>query len=144
MFNSKKVKSRQFKKNKCSGREGGGGRGLGWGMHVNPWLIHVNVWQNPLQYCKVISLQLIKINEKKRICAILIGFIWNSVIGRTDIWWNKSGSGSFVHEKCSTSLIIREMLKKTIVTYHLAPVRMNTIKKSTVTNAGEKGTHLHC
>ena len=34
--------------------------GLGWGTHVNPWLIHVNVWQNPLQYCKVISLQLIK------------------------------------------------------------------------------------
>ena len=25
----------------------------------------VNVWQKPLQYCKVISLQLIKINEKK-------------------------------------------------------------------------------
>ena len=45
-----------------------GGRpegGLGWGTHVNPWLIHVNVWQKPLQYCKVISLQLIKINEKK-------------------------------------------------------------------------------
>ena len=36
----------------------------GWGTHVNPWLIHVNVWQNPLQYCKVISLQLTKINEK--------------------------------------------------------------------------------
>ena len=33
--------------------------GLGWGIHVNPWLIHVNVWQKPLQYCKVISLQLI-------------------------------------------------------------------------------------
>ena len=32
--------------------------------HVNPWLIHVNVWQKPLQYCKVVSLQLIKINEK--------------------------------------------------------------------------------
>ena len=43
-------------------REGG----LGWGIHVTPWLIHVNVWQNPLQYCKVISLQLIKINEKKK------------------------------------------------------------------------------
>ena len=40
--------------------------GLGWGIHVNPWLIHVNVWQKPLQSCKVISLQLIKINEKKR------------------------------------------------------------------------------
>ena len=24
------------------GREVGGG--LGWGTHVNPWLIHVNVW----------------------------------------------------------------------------------------------------
>ena len=40
--------------------------GLGWGIHVNPWLIHVNVWQKPLQYCKVISLQLIKINGKKK------------------------------------------------------------------------------
>ena len=39
--------------------------GLGWGIHVTPWLIHVNVWQNPLQCCEVISLQLIKINEKK-------------------------------------------------------------------------------
>ena len=40
--------------------------GLGWGIHVTPWLIYVNVWQNPLQYCKVISLQLIKINGKKK------------------------------------------------------------------------------
>ena len=38
--------------------------GSGWGIHVNPWLMHVNEWQKPLQYCKVISLQLIKINEK--------------------------------------------------------------------------------
>ena len=41
---------------------GWGGRwkgGSGWGTHVNPWLIHVNVWQKPLQYCKVITLQLI-------------------------------------------------------------------------------------
>ena len=47
---------------------GWGGRregGSGWGTHVNPWLIHVSVWQKPLQYCKVISLQLIKINGKK-------------------------------------------------------------------------------
>ena len=53
------------------GRTGGMGwrgrweGGSGWGTYVNPWLIHVNVWQKPLQYCKVISLQLIKINEKK-------------------------------------------------------------------------------
>ena len=48
---------------------GWGGRweaGSGWGTHVNPWLIHVNVWQKPQQYFKVISLQLIKINEKKK------------------------------------------------------------------------------
>ena len=58
---------------KCSGlvhwEDPEGGRregGSGWGTHVNPWLIHVNVWQNPLQYYKVISLQLIKINEKNK------------------------------------------------------------------------------
>ena len=45
-------------------REVGGGSE--WGAHVNPWLIHVNVWQKPLQYCKVISLQLIKIKGKKK------------------------------------------------------------------------------
>ena len=39
--------------------------GSGQGIHVNPWLIHVNVWQKPLQYYKVISLQLIKINGEK-------------------------------------------------------------------------------
>ena len=38
--------------------------GSGWGIHVTPWLIHVNVWQNPLKCCEVISLQLIK--KKKR------------------------------------------------------------------------------
>ena len=41
--------------------EGWGGTwegGLGWGTYIHPWLIHVNVWQKPIQYCKVISLQL--------------------------------------------------------------------------------------
>ena len=37
-----------------------------WGTHVYPWLIHVNVWQKPLQYCKVISLQLKLINYLKK------------------------------------------------------------------------------
>ena len=46
--------------------------GSGWGTHVNPWLIHVNVWQKSLQYCKVISLQLIKINGKKSIVSFKI------------------------------------------------------------------------
>ena len=37
----------------------GGGRGV-WdrGTHVHLWLIHVNVWQKPPQYCNIISLQL--------------------------------------------------------------------------------------
>ena len=51
-------------------------RGSGWGTHVNPWLIHVSVWQKPLQYCKVISLQLIEINEKKKVNGL------NSTIGQ--------------------------------------------------------------
>ena len=57
---------------------GWGGRqegGSGWGTHVNPWLIHVSVWQKPLQYCKVISLQLIKINEKKMLSRLVITFL---------------------------------------------------------------------
>ena len=47
------------------GWEGRREGGSGWGTHVNPWLIHVSVWQKPLQYYKVISLQLIKRKEKK-------------------------------------------------------------------------------
>ena len=46
---------------------GWGGRGeggSGWGTQVYPRLIHVNVWQNPLQCCKAISLKL-KLKKKK-------------------------------------------------------------------------------
>ena len=40
------------------GGEGGGRGGSGWRTHVYPWLNHVDEWQKPPQYCKVISLQL--------------------------------------------------------------------------------------
>ena len=48
---------------------GWGGRwegGSGWGIYVNLWLIYVNVWQKSLQYYKVITLQLIKTNGKRK------------------------------------------------------------------------------
>ena len=57
-------------------REGGSG----WGTHVTPWLIHVNVWQNPLQCCEVISLQLIKINEKKSNHFISLSCLVNHIV----------------------------------------------------------------
>ena len=54
--------------------------GSGWGIHVTPWLIHVNVWQNPLKCCEVISLQLIKINEKKKKFFLKSNKGWNMLI----------------------------------------------------------------
>ena len=55
-----------------------GGRwegGSGWGTHVNPWLIHVNVWQKPLQYFNYPPANKNKWKKKKD----WLNFRWNSV-----------------------------------------------------------------
>ena len=77
--------------------------GSGWGIHVTPWLIHVNV-RKVMQCCKVISLQLIKINEKKKKYTVVstteslhlsVGFL-NTELDSSDMTL-VVGSQSFSH-----------------------------------------------
>ena len=75
--------------------------GLGWGTHVNPWLIHFNVWQNPLQLKKnhlLFDLSIFKLLLKKS-------------------------------QRCKYALVIREMQLKT-TRYHFILTRMAKVKKS--------------
>ena len=59
--------------------------GMGWemggrfkreGTCIYLWLIHVDIWQKPIQYCKGIILQ-VKINKlKKKKSGLLLSFPW--------------------------------------------------------------------
>ena len=46
---------------------------LGWGTHVNPWLFHFNVWQNPPQIKKE---KKNKVKLVSQTCKIYICFIF--------------------------------------------------------------------
>ena len=89
--------------------------GSGWGIHVNPWLTHVNVWQKPLQYCKVISLQLIKINRKKNsgskntfVFAIrLLFYTWMLENNTTFLLWMGSECLCLKNYICYFSFIVK-------------------------------------
>ena len=70
--------------------------GSGWGIHVTPWLIHVNVWQNPWKCCEVISLQPIK----KKKMDLLYGK-WLPCIG-----WNFFRDWGLIPSKASPSYLL--------------------------------------
>ena len=57
------------------GWEGRWERGSGWGTHVHPWLINVNVWQKPLQYFKVIQFSSVHLLSHVQLFATL----WTAV-----------------------------------------------------------------
>ena len=73
----------------------------------------LNIWQKPLQYCKVISLQLIKINGKKKKKEIL------RVESKWEFSWNPSGNSNAQARQRATVLLMETILKSVSKTFCL-------------------------
>ena len=64
----------------------------GEGTHVCLWMIHVDLWQNPSQYCKVIICQLSEIFEKAdALLTISLTCIPSSI---SDFEYGRDGAGA--------------------------------------------------
>ena len=104
--------------------------GLGWGIHVTPWLIHVSVWQNSLQYCKVISLQLIKINEKKEVFLLKKKDCWEKYQQLQKCRWYHSNGKKwrgtknplYEDERGEWKSFLKTQLSKELRSWHPVPL----------------------
>ena len=77
------------------GWEGRWEEGSGWGTHVHPWLIYVNGWQKPLQYCEVISLQLNKFLKNVGCkLELLLKKNYSCLAASFNLWYINGGSAA--------------------------------------------------
>ena len=104
--------------------------GSGWGIHVNPWLIYVNVWQKPLQYCKVISLQLINGKKKRNGVISLVVQPLRLLLSVWGVWVWSLVREPRLHMPCGQNTKIEN--RSNIVTNSVKTLKMVHVKKKKI------------